>query len=209
LGDAKRVSVIEAVVQKRFGQFLLNAAMREGGFVCLAGRNGSGKTTFLRIIAGLTKPDGGHVKVNGRDVTRMPLERRGVVMVTPESSIPTMQEDEHLLWGAKLKGVEVGEERLKAVKEALGIDFHGKVGRMSLGMRERVSLATALLSAPAGILVDEAFSNLHEREGFIATYRKLATNAGIDVVFSTQDESDGRLAEHLYVMEDGRAKKRF
>jgi len=201
--------MIEAAVRKQFGQFTLDAALSEGGFICLAGKNGSGKTTLLRIVAGLTKPDGGYVKVNGKDVTRMPLERRGVVMVTPESSIPSMQEDEHLLWGAKLKGVEIGKERLEAVKAALGIDFRGKVGKLSLGMRERVSLATALLSRPAAILVDEAFSNLHERDEFIATYRKLTADAGIDVVFSTQDDSDGRLAEHLYVMEDGMATKRF
>jgi ABC-type multidrug transport system ATPase subunit len=95
------------------------------------------------------------------------------------------------------------------VKDALRIDFRGKVGKLSLGMRERVALATALLSGPDGILVDEAFSNLHGREGFIAAYRKLADDAGIDVLFSTQDESDGRLAEHLYVIEDGRATRRF
>jgi molybdate/tungstate transport system ATP-binding protein len=201
--------MIEAVVQKRFGQFLLDAAISESGFICLAGRNGSGKTTFLRIVAGLTKPDGGLVKINGRDVTRTPLERRGVVMVTPESSIANLQEDEHLRWGARLKGVEIGEERLEAVKAALGIDYRGKVGKLSLGMRERLCLATALLSAPEAILVDEAFSNLHEREEFIAAYRKLATRAGIDVVFSTQDEHDGRLAEHLYVMDEGRATRRF
>jgi molybdate/tungstate transport system ATP-binding protein len=201
--------MIEAVVQKSYGQFLLDAALGDGGFICVAGRNGSGKTTLFRIIAGMTKPDGGRVKVNGRDVTRLPLERRGVVMVTPGSSIPHMKEDEHLRWGAKLKGVEIGEERLKAVKEALGIDFRGRVGKMSLGMRERVSLATALLSAPDVVLVDEAFSNLHEREGCISAYRKLAAEAGIDVVFSTQDESDGRLAEHLYVLEEGRATRRF
>ena len=200
--------MIEAAVQKRFGQFLLDAAVSDGGFICVAGRNGSGKTTLLRIVAGLTKPDGGRVKVNGKDVTGMPLERRGVVMVTPESCIPGMREDEHLRWGAKLKGVEVGGERLRAVKEPWD-RLSGKVGKLSLGMRERVSLGTALLSAPAGILVDEAFSNLHEREGFIAAYRKLAAEAGIDVVFSTQDESDGRLADHLYVMEDGRATRRF
>ncbi len=201
--------MIEAVVQKRFGQFLLDATLSDGGFVCLAGRNGSGKTTLLRIVAGLVRPDVGRVKVNGRDVTGKPLEARGVVMVTPESSIPNLREDEHLRWGARLKGVKIGEERLEEVKEALGIDFRGKVGQMSLGMRERVSLATALLSAPEAILVDEAFSNLHEREGFIAAFRELAADARIDVVFSTQDESDGRLAEHLYVMDDGRATRRF
>src|SRR5271169_215501 len=201
--------MIEAVVQKRLGQFSLDASVGDGGFICVAGRNGSGKTTLLRIVAGLTKPDGGHVKINGIDVTGMPLETRGVVMVTPESCIPSLREDEHLLWGARLNGVEIGEERLGAVKEALGIDFRGRVGTLSLGMRERVSLGTALFSAPKGILVDEAFANLHGREGFIAAYRKLAADAGIDVVFSTQDESDGKLAEHLYVMEDGRATRRF
>jgi molybdate/tungstate transport system ATP-binding protein len=201
--------MIDVAVRKSFGEFSLDAAVSEDGFVCLAGKNGSGKTTFLRIVAGLTKPDGGHVKVGGRDVTGMLLEKRGVVMVTPESSIPSLQVDAHLRWGAKLKGVEIDDERFEAVKEQLGVDFHGKVEKLSLGMRERVSLATALLSAPAAILVDEAFSNLHEREGFIASYRKLSTDAGIDVVFSTQDDSDGRLAEHLYIMEEGRATKRF
>jgi len=196
-------------VQKRFGRFSLDAAMSEGGFVCLAGKNGSGKTTFLRIVAGLTKPDGGHVKVNGSDITRLPIEKRGVVLVTPESSIPGMEVEGHIRWGARLRRAEVSEEMVATVKKELGIDFQGRVGKLSLGMCERVSLATALLAAPAGILVDEAFSNLHDREGFIASYRRLAADAGIHVVFSTQDESDGRLAEHLYTLDDGRATKRF
>jgi molybdate/tungstate transport system ATP-binding protein len=201
--------MIEVAVLKQFGQFSLAASMSEGGFVCLAGRNGSGKTTFLRIIAGVTKPDGGHVKVDGRDVTGLPLEKRGVVMVTPESSIPSLQVDAHLRWGAELKGAKIGKERLEAVRERLGIDFDGKVGKLSRGMRERVSLGTALLSSPGAILVDEAFSNLHEREAFVSSYRELAADAGIDVIFSTQDGSDGRLAEHLYVIEGGRTAKRF
>jgi molybdate/tungstate transport system ATP-binding protein len=75
-------------------------------------------------------------------------------------------------------------------------------------MRERVSLATALLARPRAIFVDEAFSNLHEREAFIGSYRKLAADAKVDVVFSTQDESDSRLADHLYVMSEGKSVRR-
>jgi molybdate/tungstate transport system ATP-binding protein len=201
--------MIEAAVKKRLGQFSLDAAIADGGFTCLAGRNGSGKTTLLRIVAGLTEPDSGHVVVGGRDVARLPVERRGVVLVTPGSSIPALRVDAHLLWGARLKKASVTEERLAAVKHALGVGFGGRVGELSLGMRERVSLATALLSSPSAILVDEAFSNLHDREGFVSSYRGLAAEAGIDVVFSTQDESDGRLAEHLYLMDEGRAARRF
>ena len=78
-----------------------------------------------------------------------------------------------------------------------------------MGMKERVALATALLSSPSAILVDEAFSNLHEREGFIAAYRRLTEEAGIDVVFSTQDESEGRLSDHLYLMSEGKTLKRL
>jgi len=137
------------------------------------------------------------------------MERRGIVLVTPESSIPGMEVDAHIRWGARLKRAEISEEKVAAVKKELGIDFQGRVGKLSLGMRERVSLATALLAGPAGILVDEAFSNLHDREEFIASYRRLAVDAGIHVVFSTQDESDGRLAQHLFTLEDGRATKRF
>jgi len=196
-------------VQKKFGRFSLDAAMTEGGFVCLAGKNGSGKTTFLRIVAGLMKPDGGRVKVNGREITSLPIEKRGVVLVTPGSSIPGMEVDAHIRWGLKLRRARVNEDRVATVKKDLGIDFEGRVGELSLGMCERVSLATALLAAPAGILVDEAFSNLHDREGFVASYRRLAEDAGIHVIFSTQDESDGQLAQHLYTLDDGRATKRF
>ncbi len=201
--------MIDAAFRKRYGEFLLDAEMRDAGFVCLSGKNGSGKSTFLRIVAGLTKPDGGHVRVNGTDITDLPIEKKGVVMVTPGSSIPSLQVDGHLLWGARLKGIEIRHERLESVKERLGIDFGGRVGRLSLGMRERVSLATAFLSSPAAILVDEAFSNLHEREELIASYRQLAAEAAVDVVFSTQDEADGRLAEHLYSIEEGRTTRRF
>jgi ABC-type sugar transport system ATPase subunit len=201
--------VIEASVRKKLGQFKLDAELREGGFICLAGRNGSGKTTLLRIVAGLTKPDGGHVRLNGRDVTGLRVEKRGVVMVTPGSFIPGLEVDAHIRWGARLKGAEIGEDKFARVKNELGIDFHGRVGKLSLGMCERVSLATALVSAPAAILVDEAFSNLHEREEFISSYRVLAAEAGIDLIFSTQDEDDGGLAEHMFSIQDGRAARRF
>ncbi len=196
-------------MRKRLGQFSLEAEVCDGGLICLAGRNGSGKTTFLRVLAGLARADAGRVAVNGREVTGLPVEERGLVFVTPGSAIASMEVDSHLRWGAGLRKAKIPEERLAAVKEELGIDFRGRVGSLSLGMRGRVALATALLASPSGVLVDEAFSNLHAREEFISSYRRLAAEAGIDVVFSSQDEADGRLAEHLYAMDEGRATRRF
>jgi molybdate/tungstate transport system ATP-binding protein len=198
-----------AAVRKRVGLFSLDVTMSDGGFICLAGKNGSGKTTLLRILAGLSKPDGGQVRIAGEDVTGLPLDKRRVVMVTPGSFIPNLQVERHLEWGARLRGIEVSGERLRRVKEQLGIDFRGQVGKLSMGMRERVALGTALLSAPSAILVDEAFANLHEKERFVGAYRGLSAESKIDVIFSTQDVADGELAEHLYVMDGGKVTKSF
>lgn len=201
--------MIEAHARRKLGAFSLSADLSDGGFICLSGRNGSGKSCFFRAMAGQLPIDEGSVTVGGRDVSRLPVERRGVVLVTPASSIPHLSVDDHLLWGARLRGIPLDPERVSRVRTDLGIDFQGRVRLLSLGMRERVSLATTLLASPAVILVDEAFANLHQRDGFMATYRRLASEAGIDVVFSTQDEADGRLADHLYLMREGRTEKRF
>jgi molybdate/tungstate transport system ATP-binding protein len=199
--------LIDLNVRKKLGQFWLEASMADGGFICLAGNNGSGKSSLMKAVAGLYQLDEGHVRINGADVTTSPPETRGVVMVTPGSLIPHLSVEAHLTWGARLKNLRVADERLSEVKSTLGINFAGRVSQLSLGMRERVSLATAFLSSPKVILVDEAFSNLHERREFIACYRKLTSEVGIDVIFSTQDRSDSSLSEHTYAIADGRTEK--
>lgn len=199
--------MIEISAKKRLGEFSLSAEISDAGFMCLSGRNGSGKTSLFRAITGHLAMDEGFVRVGGTDVTRLPAERKGVVMVTPGSSIPHLEVDSHLRWGASLRGVRLDERRMTETKAALGIDFKGRARTLSLGMRERLSLATALLSSPKLILVDEAFSNLHDREGFIASYRRLTEEARVDVLFSTQTPEDGELADHLYTMTDGKTQR--
>ena len=126
-------------------------------------------------------------------------------MVTPTTFFPHLDVDSHLVWGAKLGGQAKPDktEEVERVRSELGINFGGLVRNLSQGMRERVALATALLASPKAILVDEAFSNLHEKEEVIASYCRLGTERGIDVIFTSQDEADGRLSAHLYVMNDG------
>ena len=199
--------MIDALVRKKLGAFSLDAALSGEGFICLAGRNGAGKTTLLKAVAGLAPLGDGYVRIDGGDVSALPAERRKIVMVTPSSSIPHLDVDSHILWGARLAGQEPSEARVKEVKQRLGIDFDGRVGRLSLGMKERVILATALLSSSRVILVDEAFSNLHEKEAFMGAYRDLAKNAKVDVIFSSQVESDGGLADRLFVIENGKMRQ--
>ena len=200
--------LIDARARKDLGKFSLSAELHDGGFICLVGKNGSGKSTFLKAIAGQLRIDEGFVRLGGTDVTRLPTEKRRIVMVTPASSIAHLDVDAHLKLGAKLRKLPLDDARIVQVKTELGINFTGRARTLSLGMRERLSLATALLSSPKVILVDEAFANLHDRREFVSAYRRLAQEAGIDVVFTSQDESDASLAEHLYTIADGSTEKR-
>jgi molybdate/tungstate transport system ATP-binding protein len=201
--------LIELKVKKRFGDFILDAEVSDEKFICLSGKNGSGKSTLLKIISGQMRPDAGVVKLDSKDITGIPAEKRGVVLVTPDSCIPHLDVKNHLLWGTKLKGNTPDVSYLNQVRKSLGITYDGKVARLSLGMRERVSLATALLSNPEVILIDEAFANIDNRMEFISTFRTLTNKAGIDVVFSTQDPHDSSLADHHYNIEAGKSTKIF
>jgi len=195
--------LIEAKVGARLGEFQLRAEIKGDGTTCLAGKNGAGKTTLMRAIAGFLSVDEGYVRVGGTDVTNQPVEKRGVVLVTPATHIPHLGVDSHIVWGARIRGVKPPGGYVSKVKSDLGIDYAGTVGNLSRGMRQRVALATALISSPKAILVDEAFLGLNDRESFISTYRTLTKGVGIDLVFSSQDEEDGNLADNLFVMNDG------
>jgi molybdate/tungstate transport system ATP-binding protein len=199
--------MIEVRAKKKLGEFQLDAEISGGGFICLSGKNGSGKTTLLKIIFGIMSPDEGYVKVGSVEVTRLPLEKRNIVFVAPDSYIPHLGVEKHLVWGAKVRGMDPDEATVKKVSEALGISYKEKLSKLSLGMRERVSLATALLSKPRVILVDEAFSNIDERENFIRAFRQLSSEISADVVFTTQSSEDSKFADCTYLMEVGRARK--
>jgi molybdate/tungstate transport system ATP-binding protein len=195
--------MIDAQVRAHVGQFRLTAEIKGSGVICVVGKNGSGKSTLLKTLAGFIRIDEGHVSVGGIDVTRLPVEKREVVMVTPNSFIPHMHVDSHIIWGMRLRGRKPDEGEVSRIKQELGIDFGGQVRKLSLGMRERVSLATALLARPKAVLVDEAFANLHSRDDFITTYSKLLNDAQVDLVFTSQDEADARLADVTYLLRNG------
>ena len=137
------------------------------------------------------------------------MEQRGVVLINPDSLIPHLQVDRHLAWGASAKRIQLDGESVRRIKEILGISYHERVDRLSLGMRERVSLATAFLSKPKAILVDEAFSNIDHREDFIESFAALCKTASIDLIQTTQRTEDAELADHHYELVAGASSRLF
>ena len=201
--------MIEVDVKKRRGGFSLDANVSDEHFICLTGKNGSGKTTLLNLIGGILTLDEGHVTLNAKNITNLPIEQRQVSLITPDSCIPHLDIDHHLVWGARRKGLHVEPDYVSEVKTSLGVTFDGKVRKLSLGMRERVSLATSLISKPQLILVDEAFSNIDNHRDFVDAFRSLAAKAKVDVIFTTQYPEDSVQADHHYRLKSGKSTRLF
>ncbi|PVU76870.1 sugar ABC transporter ATP-binding protein [Acidianus hospitalis] len=201
---------IEAKVVKKLGNFYLNAQIKEQGIVCITGKNGSGKTTFLRILAGFLNIDEGYVKINNVDVTKLSPEKRGTVIITPDSYIPGLKVKSHLVWGAKIRKIKYDINELEKYKDLLdGISLDEKVDKLSLGQRERVSILTAILAKPKVILIDEAFSNINDKEYFIERTIEIMRKNSIELIFTTQDINDSQFANSHLRMEDGKLLKIF
>ncbi len=207
--EAEVRRLIQLRVKKRFGEFLLDAEISDERFICLSGKNGSGKSTLLRIIAGQLQADEGILRLDSKDITKLLPEKRGIVLVTPDSCIPHMEVRKHLLWGANVRKIAVSGEYIANVKRNLGITYDGIVAKLSLGMKERVSLATALITKPDVILIDEAFANIDNRREFMNSFKALANESGIDTIFSTQDSEDSTLADHQYILDNGKSNRKF
>jgi molybdate/tungstate transport system ATP-binding protein len=201
--------MIVADVKKRLGDFSLDANVSDERFICLTGKNGSGKTTLLNLIGGILTPDDGHITLNSKEITNLSIERRQVSIITPDSCIPHLDVERHLVWGAKNKGLTIEHDYIAEIKTSLGINFDGKVRKLSLGMRERLALATSLISKPELILVDEALSNIDNHRDFVNAFRNLAAKAKIDVIFTTQYPEDSSQADHQYRLDSGRSTRLF
>jgi len=152
---------------KQFGRF---AALRGVSANCLAGRlygilgdNGAGKTTLLRILAGLVPPTRGEISILGKKNPREVCREFGY-MAHPSLLYDEMTGMENLRYFARLYGLE-DDARCAQVIAAVGLDpaLERPVGQYSQGMRQRMSLARALLNDPKILLLDEPFSNVDIR----------------------------------------------
>jgi ABC-type multidrug transport system ATPase subunit len=153
---------VENVV-KQFGRFAalrgVTAEFDGGKFHVILGDNGAGKTTLLRALAGLAHPTRGAVSILGKT----PLEacRDLGYMAHPSLLYDEMSGMENLRYFASLYDIP-GDERCKAVISSVGLDpeLSRPVGKYSQGMRQRMSLARAILHDPRILLLDEPFSNV-------------------------------------------------
>ncbi len=140
----------------------INLKVEAGDFVCLVGPSGCGKSTFLRIIAGLEKPDEGQIVFDGHPVTETSPER---IMVFQEGALfPWLKVQDNVEFGLKMAGIPK-DERAKISNRYLDMMQLTKFAnsytyQLSTGMKQRVAIARALVMDPDVLLMDEPFASL-------------------------------------------------
>lgn len=202
-------AVLAQNVIKQFGRFAalrgVSAQFPTGKLYVIVGDNGAGKTTLLRTIAGLAEPTGGTISVLGSRNVRQVRASIGY-MAHPSLLYDEMTGLENLRYFAGLYGVSEQRcrEAITAVK--LDPDLERPVGQYSQGMRQRMSLARAILNDPRLLLLDEPFSNVdsrsaHEMAGLLALMR----DAGKTVfVVTHQPQLLDSIANEFVYMETGK-----
>ena len=204
---------------KRFGDTTavdgLSLDVRPGEFLTLLGPSGCGKTTTLRLVAGFEQPTAGRIELNGRDITRLPAERRGIGMVFQNYALfPHLNVFENVAFGLQTRGLPRAEIR-RRVREALELVELGgfeerRVQELSGGQQQRVALARALAPEPPVLLLDEPLSNLDAalREKTRAELRALLQRLGITAVFVTHDQEEAfALSDRIAILEAGRLRQ--
>lgn len=206
-------------VAKRFGD--VTAVQRtsfqiaRGEFLAIMGSSGCGKTTTLRMLAGLDAPSEGEIRLSGTRINDLPTWQRDTPMVWQSLALfPFLSVRENVEFGLKMRGMDSAARRKKAA-EWLGrmeiAEFADRqVDQLSGGQRQRVALARSLVTEPEILLLDEPLSALdaHLKVRMQGVLSKLQRELGITFVYVTHSQSEAfSMADRVIIMSRGRIEQ--
>jgi sulfate transport system ATP-binding protein len=204
---------------KHYGDFAaldnVDFEVPSGSLTALLGPSGSGKSTLLRAIAGLDLPDSGTITINGRDVTHIPPQRRGIGFVFQHyAAFKHLTVRDNVAFGLKIRKRPKAEIKAKVdnLLEVVGLSgFQTRYpNQLSGGQRQRMALARALAVDPEVLLLDEPFGALDAkvREDLRAWLRRLHDEVHVTTVLVTHDQSEALdVADRIAVINKGRIEQ--
>jgi sulfate transport system ATP-binding protein len=212
-------AIVVRGANKHYGDFAaldnVDFEVPSGSLTALLGPSGSGKSTLLRAIAGLDLPDTGTVTINGRDVTQIPPQRRGIGFVFQHyAAFKHLTVRDNVAFGLKIRKRPKGEikEKVDNLLEVVGLSgFQTRYpNQLSGGQRQRMALARALAVDPEVLLLDEPFGALDAkvREDLRAWLRRLHDEVHVTTVLVTHDQSEALdVADRIAVLNKGRIEQ--
>jgi ABC-type Fe3+/spermidine/putrescine transport system ATPase subunit len=217
--DNKLIAASVRSVSKKFGETVvledINFDVNEGEILVLLGASGSGKTTILRIIAGLEMPNSGRVILHGKDVTDLPARERGTGVIFQSYALfPKMNVESNIGYGLRLRGRPKKEikETVARLIELVHLEEHGKKypSQLSGGQQQRVAIARALAYEPEVLLFDEPFGALDAqiRTTLRREIRALLKQVNKPSIFITHDQEEAlELGDRIAVLNAGRLEQ--
>ncbi len=212
-------AIVVRGANKHFGDFAalddVDFSVPKGSLTSLLGPSGSGKSTLLRAIAGLDNPDTGSVVINGRDVTNVPPQRRGIGFVFQHyAAFKHLTVRDNVAFGLKIRKKPKDEikDKVDNLLEVVGLaGFQGRYpNQLSGGQRQRMALARALAVDPEVLLLDEPFGALDAkvREDLRAWLRRLHDEVHVTTVLVTHDQSEALdISDRIAVLNKGRIEQ--
>lgn len=187
----------------------------QGEILCLLGASGCGKTSLLRVIAGLEQPDAGDVLVNGHSVLDVPVHARDFGLMFQDFALfPHLNVAGNITFGLKMHGIprHAQQERLREVLALVGLTgFEERdVTQLSGGERQRVALARSLAPSPRLLMLDEPLGSLDAqlRERLVIELRTIIKQAGVTAIYVTHDQREAfAIADRVAVMNAGRIQQ--
>ncbi len=202
-------------ISKRFGNLEvisgLSLDVYKGELCCLLGPSGCGKTTTLKIIAGFLEPDTGTVSLAGREITRLPPQRRNVGMVFQNYALfPHLNVFDNVAYGLRRRKWPKDKIKPQVAETLRLVRLSGyeerRIHELSGGQQQRIALARALIIEPKLLLLDEPLSNLDARlrADMRDEIRRIQRTLDITTVYVTHDQEEAMsIADRIVVMNSG------